>query len=73
MLLCSYTKEDVRDALVYAMRVRRRVKEQLKKIGGMEFYDVHFSYIRKRRCSRRTKKRIVYLRISVLPVAINLT
>jgi len=24
---------------------RRRVKEQLKKIGGMEFYDVHFSYI----------------------------
>jgi predicted ATP-dependent Lon-type protease len=21
------------------------VKEQLKKIGGMEFYDVHFSYI----------------------------
>mgnify|MGYP000877107523 CR=1 FL=1 len=24
---------------------RRRVKEQLKKIGGMEFYDVNFSYI----------------------------
>jgi len=24
---------------------RRRVKEQLKKFGGMEFYDVHFSYI----------------------------
>jgi ATP-dependent Lon protease len=24
---------------------RRRVKEQLKKIGGMEFFDVHFSYI----------------------------
>jgi ATP-dependent Lon protease len=41
----SYTKEDVQTALVYAMRVRRRVKEQLKKIGGMEFYDVHFSYI----------------------------
>ncbi|MEO1182680.1 MAG: protease Lon-related BREX system protein BrxL, partial [Cyanobacteria bacterium J06636_28] len=41
----SYTKEDVQDALVYALRVRRRVKEQLKKIGGMEFYDVHFSYI----------------------------
>ena len=28
-----------------ALEVRRRVKEQLKKIGGMEFYDVHFSYI----------------------------
>lgn len=41
----SYTKEDVQTALVYALRVRRRVKEQLKKIGGMEFYDVHFSYI----------------------------
>jgi len=24
---------------------RRRVKEQLKKLGGMEFFDVHFSYI----------------------------
>lgn len=41
----SYRKEDVREALVYALRVRRRVKEQLKKIGGMEFYDVYFSYI----------------------------
>jgi len=41
----SFTKEDVETALVYALRVRRRVKEQLKKIGGMEFYDVHFSYI----------------------------
>jgi ATP-dependent Lon protease len=41
----SFGKEDVRDTLVYALRVRRRVKEQLKKIGGMEFYDVHFSYI----------------------------
>lgn len=41
----SFAKEDVRDALVYALRVRRRIKEQLKKIGGMEFFDVHFSYI----------------------------
>ena len=41
----SYSKADVEDALVYALRVRRRVKEQLKKIGGMEFFDVHFSYI----------------------------
>ena len=25
--------------------MRRHVKEQLKKLGGMEFYDVNFSYI----------------------------
>jgi ATP-dependent Lon protease len=41
----SYTKEDVKIVLEYALRGRRRIKEQLKKIGGMEFYDVNFSYI----------------------------
>lgn len=41
----NYTKEDVRLALEYALVGRRRIKEQLKKIGGMEFYDVNFSYI----------------------------
>ncbi|ATX77098.1 protease Lon-related BREX system protein BrxL [Reinekea forsetii] len=41
----QFGKEDVRECLAYALQVRRRVKEQLKKIGGMEFYDVHFSYI----------------------------
>lgn len=41
----EYDKEAVRRCLEYALEVRRRVKEQLKKIGGMEFYDVHFSYI----------------------------
>ncbi|TXT19377.1 MAG: hypothetical protein FD133_375 [Erysipelotrichaceae bacterium] len=40
----EYSKEDVREVLEYALEGRRRVKEQLKKIGGMEFYDVHFSY-----------------------------
>ena len=35
----------MRRCLEYALETRRRVKEQLKKIGGMEFYDVHFSYI----------------------------
>jgi ATP-dependent Lon protease len=47
-LLCpngEYNKEQVRKCLEYALEARRRVKEQLKKIGGMEFYDVHFSYI----------------------------
>ena len=38
-------KEDIEEILRYALEGRRRVKEQLKKIGGMEFYDVHFSYI----------------------------
>ncbi len=41
----AYDKEVVEKCLVYALESRRRVKEQLKKIGGMEFYDVHFSYI----------------------------
>ncbi len=41
----DYDKDAVQRCLEYAMEARRRVKEQLKKIGGMEFYDVHFSYI----------------------------
>lgn len=41
----NITKEDVKEIFEYALEGRRRVKEQLKKIGGMEFYDVHFSYI----------------------------
>ncbi|ENF1916040.1 protease Lon-related BREX system protein BrxL [Klebsiella michiganensis] len=41
----AYDKEDVRVCLTYALEVRRRVKEQLKKLGGLEFFDVNFSYI----------------------------
>lgn len=41
----EFEKEDIEEILKYALVGRRRVKEQLKKIGGMEFYDVHFSYI----------------------------
>ncbi len=41
----DYDKEAVRQCLEYALEVRRRIKEQLKRIGGMEFFDVHFSYI----------------------------
>jgi len=43
----EFVKEDLEEILIYALEGRRRVKEQLKKIGGMEFYDVHFSYIDK--------------------------
>lgn len=42
----KYTEEDIEEILKYALEGRRRVKEQLKKISGMEFYDVQFSYIR---------------------------
>ena len=41
----EFDKDVVERCFVYALENRRRVKEQLKKIGGMEFYDVHFSYI----------------------------
>ena len=41
----DYTKEQVEEIVSIALELRRRVKEQLKKIGGMEFYDVNFSYI----------------------------
>ena len=43
----EFNREDIEEILKYALIGRRRVKEQLKKIGGMEFYDVHFSYIDK--------------------------
>ncbi len=41
----EFTKEDLEEILQLALEMRRRVKEQLKKLGGMEFYDVNFSYI----------------------------
>lgn len=41
----NYTKEDIEEILRISLEMRRRVKEQLKKLGGMEFYDINFSYI----------------------------
>ena len=40
-----FGKEGLEEILQIALEMRRRVKEQLKKLGGMEFYDVNFSYI----------------------------
>ena len=40
-----FIKEDIEEILTISLEMRRRVKEQLKKLGGMEFYDVNFSYI----------------------------
>jgi len=42
-----FTKEDIQDYMTLAFEMRRRVKEQLKRIGGMEFWDTNFSYIDK--------------------------
>ena len=41
----EFTKEELEEVLRLSLEMRRRVKEQLKKLGGMEFYDVNFSYI----------------------------
>ena len=40
-----FDKEELEEILQLALEMRRRVKEQLKKLGGMEFYDVNFSYL----------------------------
>lgn len=34
-------KEEMEEYLTYAMEMRRRVKEQLKKMGGLEYWDRH--------------------------------
>jgi len=41
----EYSKTEVEEVVQYAMVGRRRVKEQLKKMQPMEFYDVNFSYV----------------------------
>ena len=41
----EFSKDQLEEVLQLALEMRRRVKEQLKKLGGMEFYDVNFSYI----------------------------
>ncbi len=41
----EFSKKDLEEILALALEMRRRVKEQLKKLGGMEFYDVNFSYV----------------------------
>jgi ATP-dependent Lon protease len=39
------TKEELREYVEYAMEMRRRVKEQLKKMGGLEYWNTSFSYL----------------------------
>jgi len=41
------SREEIEQYLAYAMEMRRRVKEQLKRMGGFEYWDTSFSYIEK--------------------------
>ena len=43
----DYEKQDVEEILQYALEGRRRVKEQLYRIEGVEFADRNFLYIDK--------------------------
>ena len=45
MMIIENGKEEIEEIIRFALEMCRRVKEQLKKLGGMEFYDVNFSYI----------------------------
>lgn len=39
------THEELREYVEYALEMRRRVKEQLRKMGGLEYWNTSFSYI----------------------------
>jgi ATP-dependent Lon protease len=41
----NVTREELQGYVEFALEMRRRVKEQLKKMGGLEYWDVSFSYI----------------------------
>lgn len=40
----NVTREEVHEYVEFGLELRRRVKEQLKKMGGLEYWDVGFSY-----------------------------
>ncbi len=41
----SFSKEEVREYLQIALEMRRRVREQLRKMGGIEYWDTNFTYV----------------------------
>jgi len=41
----NFSKDELEEYLVFALEMRRRIKEQLKKMGGMEYWATNFSYI----------------------------
>jgi len=40
----NVTREEIEEYTAFAMEMRRRVKEQLRRIAGVEYWDVNFSY-----------------------------
>ena len=40
----SFTQEEIEEYLNLALELRRRVKEQLKRMGGVEYWAVNFTY-----------------------------
>jgi ATP-dependent Lon protease len=40
----NVTKDELAEYIEFGLEMRRRVKEQLKKMGGLEYWDVNFSY-----------------------------
>jgi len=40
----NWEKEKLREYLTYALELRRRVKEQLRRMGGVEYWNTSFSY-----------------------------
>ena len=49
----NFTKEELECYLEYALEGRRRVKEQLKKMGAFEYYQTSFSYMDKETMQER--------------------
>lgn len=41
----KFTKEDLEEYLILALEMRRRVREQLKKMGGVEYWNTDFTYL----------------------------
>jgi ATP-dependent Lon protease len=41
----EFSKEELKEYLEFAMEGRRRIKEQLRRMGGLEYWAVNFSYI----------------------------
>lgn len=40
----NWTREEAEEYIALGLELRRRVKEQLKRMGGLEYWDVNFSY-----------------------------
>ena len=50
----EYTKEELAEYLDLALEMRRRVKEQLRRMGGVEYWNTNLSFIDKETGSEKT-------------------